>query len=131
MCSTENFEEENAAGVRQYSQKYPARLATIVFILVGINSAIASNNNSGSYIGYSFAIPVNLVKKSATIAAISNLSVAGHTVTAIYSGDASFTNSTAPTITQTVNKAGTTTSVTSSVNPSVFGQGVTFTASLP
>lgn len=28
ICSTENFEEENAAGVRQYSQMFPARWAT-------------------------------------------------------------------------------------------------------
>src|SRR5439155_14856472 len=58
------------------------------------------------------------------------LSVGGHTVTAAYSGDTNFTTSTSPNFTQTVNKANTSSAVASSVNPSVFGQSVTLTASV-
>src|SRR5207244_9122927 len=77
--------------------------------------------------GVNFGAPVTLVSGSATSGATSTLSVGTHTVTGIYSGDTNFSGSTSPVLTQTVNKANTTTTVVSSVNPSVFGQSVTFT----
>ena len=58
------------------------------------------------------------------------LAVGHHNVTAVYGGDASFNASTSNTLDQEVQKADTTTSVTSSANPSVFGQSVTFTATV-
>jgi hypothetical protein len=58
------------------------------------------------------------------------LSTGAHAITAVYSGDGSFTTSTGSLPTQTVNKAASSTAVTSSANPSVFGQSVTFTATL-
>lgn len=58
-------------------------------------------------------------------------STTAHTVSAAYNGDTNFQTSAASlTGGQTVNKASTTTGVTSSVNPSVFGQSVTFTATV-
>ncbi len=59
-----------------------------------------------------------------------SLSVATHSITAVYGGDGNFTTSTSSAVSQTVNQASTTTSLTSSVNPSVFGQSVTFTATV-
>src|SRR5207245_2215702 len=59
----------------------------------------------------------------------STLAVGGHSITADYNGDSSF-NISSGALTQTVNKANTTTALTSSVNPSVFGQSVTFTATV-
>ncbi len=56
------------------------------------------------------------------------LPVGADVITATYSGDSNFNGSTSPNYTQTVNKANTTTTLTSDVNPSVFGQSVTFTA---
>jgi Big-like domain-containing protein len=61
----------------------------------------------------------------ATSDATASLSVGSHTVVATYSGDTNFSGS-SDTITQTVDRAATSTDVTSSVNPSVFGQTVTF-----
>src|SRR5206468_4476251 len=58
------------------------------------------------------------------------LSVATHLITATYVGDANFATSTSAAVSQVVNKASTSTSLTSSVNPSVFGQSVTFTATV-
>src|SRR5207247_5716132 len=58
------------------------------------------------------------------------LSVATHSITATYVGDANFATSTSAAVSQVVNKASTSTSLTSSVNPSVFGQSVTFTATV-
>jgi hypothetical protein len=60
----------------------------------------------------------------------STLSVADHNITAVYGSDTNFDVSTSPIVTQTVNKASTKTAVVSSVNPSVFGQQVTFTATV-
>ncbi len=60
----------------------------------------------------------------------STLTVATHTLTAAYSGDLSYSASTSGPVNQTVNQAGTTTTVSSSKNPSVFGQSVTFTATV-
>ncbi|MBQ0984210.1 Ig-like domain repeat protein [Streptomyces sp. F63] len=57
----------------------------------------------------------------------STLPVGTYTVTAVYAGDASFTGSTG-TDTHTVTAADTTTTVTSSPDPSVFGQPVLVTA---
>ncbi|HEY6251346.1 MAG TPA: Ig-like domain repeat protein, partial [Candidatus Angelobacter sp.] len=64
--------------------------------------------------------------------ATSNLAVASHTITASYGGDANFLGSTGslPGNPQVVNKANTATALTSSLNPSVFGQSVTLTATV-
>jgi len=61
------------------------------------------------------------------------LSVGSHSITAVYSGDAGFTGSTSPVLTQVVNTPlrATTTVVTSNRVPSAnFGQTVTFTATV-
>ncbi|WP_181764591.1 Ig-like domain-containing protein [Streptomyces albidus (ex Kaewkla and Franco 2022)] len=57
------------------------------------------------------------------------LPVGSHTVEAVYAGDPNFTSSTGSD-THTVEQALTTTSVTSSPDPSVFGRPVTFTATV-
>jgi hypothetical protein len=58
------------------------------------------------------------------------LAVGSHSVTAVYSGDANNSASTSPSLIQVVNKASTTTTLTTSPNPSLFGQVVTFTATV-
>jgi hypothetical protein len=60
----------------------------------------------------------------------SGLAFGTHSITAIYSGDSNFTGSTSNTLTQVVTKATTTTTLLSSINPSVQGKPVTFTASV-
>jgi hypothetical protein len=62
----------------------------------------------------------------------SALVVGNHTITAAYGGDANF-NTSNGSLTgnpQVVNKAGTSVGLTSATNPSVFGQSVTFTATI-
>ena len=61
---------------------------------------------------------------------IGGLSLGSHSITATYSGDANFAGSTSSVLTEVVNQAATTTSLSSSVNPSSYGQAVTFTASV-
>ena len=62
--------------------------------------------------------------------ATSSLSVATHSISAVYSGNATNNGSTSPTFSQVVNKATSTTALSSSANPSVAGANVTFTASV-
>ena len=61
---------------------------------------------------------------------ISTLAVAAHSITVVYGGDTNFLTSTSGILTQTVKQAATTSSVSSSANPSVSGQAVTFTATI-
>lgn len=70
--------------------------------------------------------PVTLVGGQAN-SPVANLPAGVYTITANYSGDANFGGGT-DTITQVVVAANTTTTVSSSPNPSVFGQPVTVTA---
>ncbi len=62
--------------------------------------------------------------------AVTYAGVGSHSITAVYSGDADFLASTSAALTQTVNQDPTTTALSSSVNPSVSGQSVTFTATV-
>src|SRR5271157_1377003 len=57
----------------------------------------------------------------------SSLTVGTHPITAVYSGDTNFTTSTSSVLSQNITQA-TTTTLTSSGTPSVFGAAVTFTA---
>ncbi len=67
----------------------------------------------------------------ATLVATSSVidTVGTHTITASYSGDTNFTGS-SNSVLQTVSAASTSTTVTSSTTASVFGQSVTFTATV-
>ena len=64
----------------------------------------------------------------ATFTPATSLSVGTHSITAVYEGDSTFGGATSSVLNQTVSKAGTATTLTSTLNPSVFGQSVTFTA---
>ncbi|WP_338821743.1 Ig-like domain repeat protein [Bradyrhizobium septentrionale] len=70
--------------------------------------------------------PVPLSGGAATFST-NALSAGTHAVTAVYSGDGSYTGSTSAAVSQVVQGA-TTTTLTSSLNPSPSGQPVTFTA---
>ncbi|MDT4892308.1 MAG: hypothetical protein QOE97_1343 [Pseudonocardiales bacterium] len=78
--------------------------------------------------GVAVGTPVALVAGAADSAPIADLPVGDHAVSVAYSGDNGFRPASSDAITQTVNKAPTAVSVTSSANPSVFGQTVTFEA---
>ena len=61
---------------------------------------------------------------------VTTLAVGGHTLRATYAGGGDWLGSTSSALTQTVNRASSTTTLTSSVNPSSLGQQVTFTATV-
>lgn len=58
------------------------------------------------------------------------LAVGAHSIVATYLGSTSYATSTSNTVAHTVNVAATGTTLTSSPNPSVFGQSVTYTATV-
>ena len=67
---------------------------------------------------------------TATSFTTSTLSTTSHSITAVYNGDGNFVGSPSSVTTQTVNRATTSTTVSSSAATSVFGQSVTFTATI-
>ena len=84
---------------------------------------------------------VNIIDNGSTLGTItlssgtgsltsSALSVGYQSITAAYQGDGTFFMSNSSTLSETVTKANTSTAVSSSANPSVFGQSVTFTATV-
>jgi uncharacterized repeat protein (TIGR03803 family) len=88
-----------------------------------------SGNPTGSV---SFADGVSPLGSAPIVGGVASLtpemlSGGQHTITASYSGDASFQSS-AGTVTQTVNKIATNTALVSNVNPSSYNQPLTFTA---
>ena len=60
----------------------------------------------------------------------SSLSVGSHSITALYGGDTTYLGSTSAALTQTVNQAASSTTVSASPNPATSGQAVTFKASV-
>jgi len=66
----------------------------------------------------------------ATLATSSLTVSTSHAITAVYSGDSNFAGSTSAVVKQQVTKAGTSTTVKSSANPSTSGQSVKFTATV-
>ena len=60
----------------------------------------------------------------------SALAVGSASITAVYPGDINNATATSPAVTHVVNKSPTTTTVSSSLNPSVVGNAVTFTANV-
>ncbi len=81
--------------------------------------------------GTNFGSPVTLSGSSATLTNVSTLAEGTHTITAAYAGDTNFSPTTG-TLTggQVVNLAAASVSVASNLNPSIFGQSVTFTATI-
>ncbi len=71
-----------------------------------------------------------LVSGVATTSLITTLSAGNHTITANYSSTTDFFGSFSSGITHVVNQASSTTTLTSSTNPSNFGDSVTFTATV-
>lgn len=72
---------------------------------------------------------VNLTSGAGSLS-VSSLAVGTHSITAVYGGGANFTASTSAAVSHTVNKATTSSALTSAPNPSTRGQAVTFTATV-
>ena len=79
-------------------------------------------------VNFGVAVNVNTVTGIAAMTGVTALAAGSHAVVADYLGDNDFKPSSSAPLTQVVNKDSTTTLLSSSVNPSNFGQAVSFTA---
>ena len=99
---------------------------------VQITATITPSSATGSVQFFDGATPLGTIAVSAgkAVLAVSSLTGGSHSITAAYSGDANDFAGTSAALTQTVNKAASSTTVQSSQNPATFGQTVTFTATV-
>jgi len=81
---------------------------------------------------YDGAASIGTATTAGGVAVFSATSLAAgpHSITATYGGDGNYQPSTSPVVYQIVRRDGTTTALSSSVNPSTYGQTVTFTATV-
>ena len=110
----------------------PSRFGQTVTFTATISLTSGAGTPTGTVTFKDGAITIgsgSIVGTTATFAT-SILSVAVHTITAEYGGDTNFSGSTSPNLTQTVNQGTTSTAVVSSLNPSIFGNSITLTATL-
>ena len=98
--------------------------ATINHVVAGTPTGTVTFKDGGTTLGIAALSGGVASFSTATLPATTN------TITAVYSGDSHFLPSTSPSLSQKVNKASTKAVVASSVNPSVFGEAVTFTATV-
>jgi hypothetical protein len=95
-----------------------------------VTSGVGTPNGSVSFKNGAATLgTVSLASGTATFTT-SSLSAGSHSITAVYTGTADFASSTSKAVTETVKKAATRTALASSLNPSSFGQSVTFSASV-
>jgi hypothetical protein len=99
--------------------------ATVTSATSGIPAGSLTFRNGTTTLG-SATLNANGVATFTTTA----LTVGSHSITGVYAGNADFKTSASTALTQTVKKAATTTTLTSSKNPSTHGTAVTFTATV-
>ena len=105
---------------------------TFTATVTGTNpTGTVSFTESGNALSGCASAPVSGSGNTRTaVCATSALSVGVHSIVANYSGDSGNVSSSSSPLSQVVNMVATTTTLTSSLNPSTFGTGVTFTATV-
>ena len=121
----------NTTTTKVASSKNPAMFgqsvtftATITHTGTGTPTGTVTFKNGGSVLGT--ATLSGGIAKFAT----ATLTVATHAITAVYAGTSSFAGSTSPALSQVVDRANSTTTIKSSMNPSKSGNSVTITATV-
>ena len=125
---TQNVDQV-ATSVALASSQNPSSVGQSVTFTATVTPASATGTvqfkNGAANLGA--AVPLSGGKASVSAP---SLTVGSHSITAVYSGDTNNAPSTSPALTQVVNLVTTSVAVTSSVDPSAFGQTVTFTATV-
>jgi hypothetical protein len=106
------------------------RGAPVTFTATVTSSATGTPTGMVTFQDGSSQIGTGTLSGGRTTFTTSGLLTGPHSITAVYLGDANFMGSTSAVLTQTIGKAASSASVTSSSNPSVIGAAVTFTASV-
>jgi hypothetical protein len=99
---------------------------------VQLTASIAPATATGTvqFLDGGSAIGSVTLSSGAAVLTASTLAVGSHSLTAVYSGDGNNVASTSSAVVVTVSKAASTVTVTSSLNPAVSGQSVTFAATV-
>jgi len=122
---------EDASMTTVVSSNNPASYGSMVTLTATVASAVSGAGTPAGNVtfmdGSTALETVPLLSGTATYSTTS-FSVASQMITAVYGGDADFAGSPSKVLTQTVNQDSTTTTVSSSTNPSVFGGSTTLTA---
>jgi hypothetical protein len=109
----------------------PSAFGQSVTLSATIQTAFGGNaTGTITFLDGTTSLGTATVSSNAAQLSLSSLTAGSHSITAKYSGDASFSGSTSTAVTQTVNQGSTTTSIASNLNPSVFGQSAVFTATI-
>jgi hypothetical protein len=111
------------------SSKNPSTFGDAVSFTATVGPAAATGTVQFQIDGNNFGAPVAVASGTAVSGSTSAVTAGSHTVAAIYSGDGKYAGSTGS-VGQNVNHAATAAAVTSTVNPSVYGQMVTFSAAV-
>jgi hypothetical protein len=129
---TANLNTAPATSVSLVSSLSPSALGQGVTFTATVKPAVGSGTPTGTVTFNDSTTVLGTGALSGGTAAFSTSGLAGgaHSITAAYGGDANFTGSTSPVLTQTVNKGTSSISVTSSNNPSGRGAAVIFTATV-
>ena len=97
-----------------------------------LRATVSPSTATGTVTFYDSGTTLSTVPLSNGQAAMTTSALAApyQTLTAVYSGDATYASTTSPKLTQLVDQAPTTTNLTSSPSPSYAGESVTLTASV-
>ena len=138
----QNYLAKNSNGVKQVVNKYTSNTRAASSLnpsvygqAVNLTSQVTSgapNQPTGTVTFRNGASPLGTVSLVNGFALLTkkNLPAGTLSIAATYNGDTLNNKSTSPTLSQVVSQATTTTTVTSSPNPSVVGQNVTFKATV-
>ena len=113
------------------SDKNPSNFGDLVTFGAGVSGGLTVPTGTVTFKDGATTIGSSVLDGGGQAAlATSTLLAGSHSITANYGGDSSHAASTSSVLLQSVQQAGTTTTVVSNLNPSVFGQNVTFTANV-
>ena len=123
--------DQNASTTAVSSSSNPSAQGTSVTFTATVSGAGATPTGTVTFMDGSTTLGTGALNGSGQAAySTSSLAVGAHPITAVYGGDSNYSGSTSPVLTQTVTANSSTTAIASSIDPSTFGQSVTFTATV-
>jgi hypothetical protein len=117
-----------SSSTKVVSSKNPSTYGQAITFTATVTSGEGTPGGTVTFKAGTTSIGTGTLSSGKASLTISSLGGGTHSITAVYDGTSNFAGSTSPAITQTVNKAATTSTVTSSIHPSSYHQSVTFTA---
>jgi predicted secreted protein len=124
-----SFTIEDSTTTLLMSSQNPSVTGSTVEFTATVKSSIGAATGTVTFKNGTTTLGTGTLSSGVATFSTSTLSIGLHSITAVYSGATNVLASTSPVLAQNV-LAKTSTSVTASANPTVFGQPVTFTATV-